>query len=99
MIKNDTALEHLNETYVLFLIYILQNLEGHLCFVQSLISFLNNSSNVPILIALGTNSQIFGAWEDIVSVRKYTERLNLRFRVESFLILSRWLSLSKESWF
>ena len=35
MIKNDTALEHLNETYVLFLIYILQNLEGHLCFVKA----------------------------------------------------------------
>ena len=37
---------------------ILQSLQRYLSAVQSLISFLNNSSNLAFLIALGTNSQI-----------------------------------------
>ena len=37
---------------------ILQSLQRYLSAVQSLISFLNNSSNLAFLIALRTNSQI-----------------------------------------
>ena len=59
-----------------------QSLPGHLSVVQSLISFLKNLSDVVFLIALWTNSQIFGAREDMVSVSKLTERLHLYFRVE-----------------
>ena len=64
-----------------------QSLQGHSSIVQSLISFLNNSSDVLILLALGTNSQIFGVREDMVSVPKYTSRMHLLFRVELFLRL------------
>ena len=67
--------------------YILQNLQGYLSVVQSLISFLNNSSDVAFLIAIGTNSQISGAREDMVSVPNYIERLQLLSRVELFLRL------------
>lgn len=56
MIKsNDTLLEHL--TVLTLLMYILQSLQGHLNVVQSFISFLNNNSDVKVLIALETNSQ------------------------------------------
>ena len=67
--------------------YILQSLQGHLYVVQSLISFLNNSCDAASLIASRTNSQIFGASEDMVSVPKYTEWLLLLFRVELFFRL------------
>ena len=56
MIKsNDTLLEHL--TVLTLLMYILQSLQGHLNVAQSFISFLNNNSDVKVLIALETNSQ------------------------------------------
>ena len=67
--------------------HILQNLQEHLSIVQSLISFLNNSSDIAFLIELGANSQIIGAREDMVSVLKYTERLHLLIKVELFLRL------------
>ena len=57
-----------------------RNLNRYLSVVQSLISLLNN-------IALGANSQVFGAREDMVSVPKYAERLYLLFKVELFLRL------------
>ena len=57
--------------------YILQSLQGHLSVVQSLIYFLKNSSGVAFLIALGTNSQIFGARKDMISLPSYCERLRL----------------------
>ena len=50
--------------------HILQNLQEYLSIVQSLISFLNNSSDIAFLIELGANSQIIGAREDMVSVLK-----------------------------
>ena len=65
--------------------YVLQSLQGYLSVVQSLISLLNNSSDVVFLIALGTNSQIYEAREDMVSMPKYTECLHPSFRVELFL--------------
>ena len=77
--KKDTVL-----TKPTLLMYILQSLLGHLSVVQSLISFLKNSSDVAFLIALGTNSKIFGAGEDMVSVPKYTERMHLLLKFNCF---------------
>ena len=48
-------------------------------------NFLNYSSDVTFLIALGTNFQIFEERENIVSVPRYTK--HHRYRVELFLRL------------
>ena len=80
MIKNGTVLQQLNETTLPM--YILQSLPGHLPVIQSLICFLNNSSDVVFLIAIGANSHISGARQDMVSAPKYTGRLHFLFRVE-----------------
>ena len=65
--------------------HILQSLQVHSSIVQSLICFLNNFNDVAFLIVLGTNSQIFRARKDMVSVPKYTERMYVIFKVELFL--------------
>ena len=42
-------------------IYLLQNLQGHLCVGQSFIFYLKISSDFAVLISKGTNSHILGA--------------------------------------
>ena len=76
------VLEHLNKPTLP--VYVLQSLQGHLSVVQSLISLLNNSSDVVFLIALGTNSQIYGAREDMVSMPKYTNVCILLLELNCF---------------
>ena len=64
------------------------NTLSHLSVAQSLISFMNNYSDVEFLTPFATTCQIVGAWEHIVSVSKYMERLHLLFRIDSFFRLS-----------
>ena len=74
--------------FVFGLMYILQSLQEHLSVVQRFnlfFNFLNYSSGVTFLIALGTNFQIFEEKENIVSVPRYTK--HHRYRVELFLRL------------
>ena len=49
-------------------IYVLQSLQGHLSVVQDFIFSLNISNEFALLMSLGTNSHIFGASEDMLSV-------------------------------
>ena len=62
MIKSDTALEHLNETYITYVYFTKPT--------RALFAFFSNSSDVAFLIILGINSQIFGAREDMARVPK-----------------------------
>ena len=54
--------------------YVLQSLQGHLSVVHDFIFSLNISNEFALLMSLGTNSHIFGASEDMLSVPKYTVR-------------------------
>ena len=83
MIKNETVLEHVNKTYTVYA-YFTKPTSTFIC-CPKLNFFLNNFNDVAFLIVLGTNSQIFRARKDMVSVPKYTERMYVLFKVELFL--------------
>ena len=68
-------------------IYVLQSLQGHLSVVQNFIFSLNISNEFALLMSLGTNSHIFGASEDMLSVPKYTVRFLRLCSSGSFLKL------------
>ena len=67
--------------------YVLQSLQGHLSVVQDFIFSLNISNEFALLMLLGTNSHIFGASEDMLSVPKYTVRFLRLCSSGSFLKL------------
>ena len=74
--------------------YVLKSLQGHLSVVQDFIFSLNISNEFALLMLLGTNSHIFGASEDMLSVPKYTVRFLRLCSSVSFLKLyglTRWL--------
>ena len=68
-------------------IYVLQSQQGYLSVVQDFIFSLNISNEFALLMSLGTNSHIFGASEDMLSVPKHTVRFLRLCSSASFLKL------------